>query len=104
MAVTVAFCTMRSPGAGQAAQIQRVRAMEVIEIGASTTTVARDGEVIFAGNDESTVSRIAVGSTPDADATAQTAATSAGFPVGIGAVSMGINAKAGDKVNAEAAD
>jgi hypothetical protein len=105
MAVTVSFVTSAAgqsngPGIG----IWRVRAMEVIAVGATTTTTALDGEFIVIGNAESDMIRAAKGSTPDADATAETSATSAGFPIGAGQVSDPVIATVGDKINVELAD
>ena len=106
MAVTVSFVTSAAgqsngPGIG----IWRVRAMEVIAVGATTTTTALDGEFIVIGNAETDMIRAAKGTTPDADATAENGAvTSAGFPIGSGQVSDPVIASLGDKINVELAD
>ena len=53
---------------------------------ATTTDTAQDGEIAMVGNSGTSMIAVAIGSTPDATATASTSATSAGMPVPPGAV------------------
>ena len=105
MAVTVSFVRpgnlVSYPGIG----IGQVRKMEVLSVSGTTTTTAEDGEFIVIGNDESSMIRAAIGTTPDADATSENGAvTTAGYPIGTGQVSDPFVAFAGAKVNVELAD
>jgi len=103
MTVTVSFVTPAINGSGPGVGIGRVRVKEVVTIPGTTTATALAGEFVLVGNGEATMSAVAFGSTPDAAATAETAATSAGYPVGAGQVSDPFIVKLGDKVNIKAA-
>lgn len=103
MTVTVSFVTPALNGVGPGIGIGRVRVKEVVTVPGTTTAVALAGEFVIVGNGETTMSAVAVGTTPDAAATAETAATTAGYPVGAGQVSDPFILKAGDKVNIKAA-
>jgi hypothetical protein len=56
---------------------------------------------VIIGNAETSMILVAFGTTPDAAATAETAATSAGVPLGAGAV-MALMVKENDKISAKA--
>lgn len=103
MTVSVSFIVGKLYETG-AVCVERVRAMETVAVAGTTTGTARAGELIIVGNAESSMIRVAYGTTPDADATAETGATSAGFPVGAGDISAPFIANAGDKVNVELND
>ncbi len=102
MSVTVSFLTA-GPGAGGVVGISKVRVKEVVTVPGTTTATALAGEVIVVGNGESSMVAVAIGSTPDAAATAETSATTAGYPVGAGQVSDPFLPVAGAKVNIKAA-
>lgn len=102
MTVTVSFVSA-GPGANGIVGISRVRVKEVVTIPGSTTATAQAGETIVVGNGESSMVAVAIGTTPDAAATAETSATTAGYPVGAGQVSDPFLPVAGAKVNIKAA-
>lgn len=105
MAVTVSFCKAGTPPGTTGLGVAVTRAMEVIAVSGTTTTTAEDGEFIIIGNAETSMIRAAIGTTPDADATAQDGTvTSAGFPIGSNSLSVPFCAVAGAKVNVELAD
>jgi hypothetical protein len=99
MAVQVIFFKPRGSGFGQAPVVGEIRAREAVTIPNTTTATVRDGELVMVLNEETAAVLVAYGSTPDAAATAATAATSAGFPVAAGQVSAPIMATAGSKIS-----
>ena len=102
MTVTVSFLNA-GPGAGGVSGISRVRVKEVVTVPGTTTATAQAGEIIVVGNGEASMVAVAIGTTPDAAAVAETAATTAGYPVGAGQVSDPFMPAAGAKVNIKAA-
>lgn len=104
MAVEVVFLRGGNISGRAVDAIMSVRKREPLALDATTTITAEDGELIMIGNRETDMVRIAVGTTPDADATTASASTSAGFPVPAGQLSPPIVATAGMKVNVKAAD
>lgn len=103
MSVTVSFVTLGTNGFTDAVGIVGVRVKEVITVPGTTVAVAKEGEFVVVGNGEASMVAVAFGSTPDAAATAQAAATSAGYPIGAGQVSDPFVLAAGNKVNIKAA-
>lgn len=103
MTCTVAFCTPRANGVGVGNGVARVRAKEVVTVPGTTTTTAEAGEFVIIGNGDSVMVAMAFGTTPDAAATAETSATSAGFPVAAGSTSVPFIMAAGAKINLKTA-
>ena len=99
MTVVVSF--VRPRGAGVIG-MGGVRVREDITIPGSTTATRQEGEIVIIGNAETSMVAVAWGTTPDAAATASTAATTAGVCVGAGAVSYPIDPAVGDKINVKA--
>lgn len=99
MTVVVSF--VKPQGAGVIG-MGKVRVRENITIPGTTTATAQEGEIVIVGNAETTMVAVAWGTTPDAAALAETAATSAGVCVGAGAVSYPVQPKIGDKINVKA--
>lgn len=103
MSVVVSFVKTRNIGPSDAAPgIGRVRATEVLALDGTTTETVQASEIILIGNGEASMILAAFGLDPDADATEETADTSAGFPVAAGTVTGGIPAPEGSKVNVKA--
>lgn len=100
MTVVVSF--VKPQGAGVVG-MGRVRIRENISVPGTTTNAAEDGEIIIIGNAETSPVNAAWGTTPDAAATAASAATTAGVPIFAGAVSFPITPKIGEKINIKAA-
>ena len=104
MTATVSFVTPNISGKAPGIGISRIRAKEVVSVPGTTTTVALDGEFAVVGNGEASMVAVAFGTAPDAAATAENGVvTSAGYPVGAGAVSDPLILPAGAKVNIKAA-
>jgi hypothetical protein len=99
MTVVVSFIR---PGGAGVVGVDKVRVRENVTIPGSTTARAEDGEIVVIGNAETSMVAAAWGTTPDAAATAETSATTAGFCIGAGAVSYPIRPRVGDKVNVKA--
>lgn len=98
MTVVVSFITPRG-AADESNGIGAVRVRENITIPGTTTETAKAGEMIVIGNAETSMVAAAFGTTPDAAATVQTTATTAGFPIGAGMTSYPIVPPLGAKVN-----
>lgn len=96
MTVVVSF--IKPQGAGVIG-MGDVRVRENLAVTGTTTAQAQDGEIIIIGNNETSMVAVAWGTTPDGAALAKTAATTAGVPIGAGAVSYPITPKPGDKIN-----
>lgn len=88
--------TVHAPGVGQ------VRVREAVTVPGTTTAVAQEGEVVMVFNADATNSLVALGTTPDAAATEQTAGTTAGYPAAPGLFSGPFVPNEGDKVNVKA--
>lgn len=101
MSVIVSFATPKGIGSVHAPGIGAVRTMEVVAADAASTAAAEEGEVAVITNGEATPMLVAFGTTPDGDAAASTAATSAGVGVAAGAVLI-LPVKEGDKVGVAA--
>lgn len=101
MTVVVSFVTPRSVGSIQVQAIGEARVRENITVPGSTTATLQAGEIVIVGNGESGMVAAAMGTTPDAAATASTSATSAGVPVGPGAV-IALAPEIGEKINIKA--
>lgn len=102
MSAVVSFLKPHSGGAGvQAAW--KIRKMEILTVGDTpSTATAEDGEIAVVLNTESNAILVAYGSTPNAQATSETAATSAGIGVPTGLMSPALGPLAqGDKISAK---
>lgn len=80
MTVRISFVRAEHIG-GSELLIGAARAMEAVAVPGTTTTVARADEVAYVVNDGTDSVLVAVGTTPDAAATAETTATSAGMAI-----------------------
>jgi hypothetical protein len=98
MSVTISFMRAATAGAGAAA-VSTVRKKEVVTIGNSTTITALPGEVGWVYNGETSGILVAWGSSPDAQATTATSATTAGFAVPAGMCGPIMILASGDTVN-----
>src|SRR5258706_16461956 len=96
----VSFTPMRGVGSAYAPGPGSARVREnFATLPAVTTNAAVDGEIaLVANNSTATAIACAIGSTPDATATAATAATSAGFPIAPGEV-LKISMRTGEKIS-----
>lgn len=99
MSAVVCFLRPASGGAGATAA-WKIRKKEVISVASTSTITATEGEFAIVLNTEATAILVAYGSTPDAQATTETSATSAGLgvPSGLESALLGPLAQ-GDKVN-----
>lgn len=99
MAATVCFLTAVSAGGGGSAA-GAIRKKEVLSVASTSTITANAGEYAIVLNTEATAILVAYGSTPDAQATTSTSATTAGIgvPAGLDSALLGPLAQ-GDKVN-----
>lgn len=105
MSATVTFLRVGQVNSGGFGAIVGVRAFEIIALTETTTTTAVAGEVVTVMNNETSSIRVAFGTTPDADATAEDGqVTSAGFSVPAGQISDPISAFPGMKITIEADD
>lgn len=82
MAVYVNFVIPAA--SGPISQIARVVAREAITIPGSTTRKVREGELVIVHNAEAAAVAVAWGSSPDASATEETSATTAGLSIPAG--------------------
>lgn len=101
MTVVVSFVRPYAVGSVNAPGVGEVRIRENITIPGTTTATLQDGEFAIVMNGEADPVAAALGTTPDAAATASTAATQAGVGIGAGA-SLTFGGKPGDKVNVKA--
>lgn len=79
MAVFVTFVV--TAASGPIGQVARVVARESITIPGTTTRKVQSGETVIVHNAAAAAVAVAWGSSPDAAATAETSATTAGIPV-----------------------
>ena len=102
MSAVVCFVTAMSGGAGASAA-GRIRKKEVLSVPSTSTITANAGEFAIVLNTETTGILVAFGSTPDAVATTETSATSAGLgiPSGLDSALLGPLAQ-GDKISVKA--
>jgi hypothetical protein len=98
MAAVVSFMNAGNIGAGGAG-VSRVRKMEVLTVPSTSTITAELGEVAVILNTETSGILVAFGSTPDAQATTSTSATSAGQGIPSGLTSPALVLASGDKIN-----
>ncbi len=101
MTVVVSFIVSGAIAQGTSG-IGRIRAQERLAIGATTVTETQVGETVLIGNGEAGMIAAAWGTVPDAAATAESAVTSAGYPIGAGMVGIPIVPGAGKKINVKA--
>jgi len=101
MSAVVCFVRPGSAGGGGTAA-WKIRKKEVISVPATSTITAEAGEFAIVLNTETTAILVASGSTPDAQATTETAATTAGIgvPAGLDSPLLGPLVR-GDKVSAK---
>jgi len=83
MSAVVCFVKAVSAGAGAAAA-GRIRKKEVLTVPSSSTITAEAGEFALVLNTETSGILVAFGATPDAQATSETSATSAGLGIPAG--------------------
>lgn len=102
MTVQVIFFTPRGIASAHAPGVGDIRAREAVTIPGTTTAVAQAGESVVVFNGETSGVLVAHGPTPDATATAATMATSAGFPVAAGQISVPIQPATGSKISVKA--
>jgi hypothetical protein len=101
MSAVVCFLRPASAGGGGTAA-WKVRKKEVISVPSTSSITADAGEFAIVLNTETTAILVAYGSTPDAQATTETSATSAGLGVPSGLESALLGPLAlGDKVSAK---
>lgn len=101
MSAVVCFVTPRTAGGGGTAA-WRIRKKEVLTVPSTSTITADAGEYAIVLNTETSAILIAYGSTPDAQATAESSVTSAGLGVPSGLESALLGPLAlGDKVSAK---
>lgn len=98
MSAVVCFVRAVSGGAG-AATVGKIRKKEVLTVPSTSTITAEAGEVALILNTETTGILVAFGSTPDAQATTQTTATSAGMGVAAGLEGSPMALASGDKID-----
>lgn len=102
MTVVVSFCRARGMRGNSANPvIGGVRVREDLELDDVSTATVQDGDVVLIGNAETDMIAVAFGTTPDADATAETADTSAGCPVPAGQT-LALIPPAGSKISVKA--
>jgi len=101
MPVKVSF--MRPAYVGDKANLAlgSCRICETLTVPASTTASAQEGEFVLISSTEAATVVCAHGTTPDAAATAETAATSAGYAIPPSLI-FAIQPKVGDKINVKA--
>ena len=102
MSAVVCFVTPGTAGGGGTAA-WRIRKKEVLTVPSTSTITAQAGEFAIVLNTETSGILVAYGSTPDAVATTETSATSAGLgvPAGLDSALLGPLAE-GDKISAKA--
>lgn len=101
MSVVVSFITPRGLGSVSAPGIGECRVRETITVPGTTTATVADGEMVLISSNEADIVLAAHGTTPDGQAAASTAATSAGYPIPAGVI-VPVMAKVGDKINIKA--
>lgn len=101
MTVTVSFVTTESRNHTDTAGVAGCRVAEDLALNGTTTATALFSEVIIVANGETSMIRVAVGTTPNAAASSSTAATSAGVPIPAGLYQIFVP-KPGDKINVKA--
>ncbi len=101
MPVKVSFMTPAYVGDKANLAIGACRICETLTVPATTTASAREGEFILVSSTETATVVCAHGTTPDAAATAQTVATTAGYPIPPNDLTP-IQANVGDKINVKA--
>lgn len=101
MAAVVSFMSAKSGGAGVSA-VWTVRKMEVLSVPSTSTITADAGEIAVVLNTEATGILVASGSTPDAQATTSTSATTAGHGIPAGLSSPAILMNQGGKISVKA--
>lgn len=101
MSVIISFVTPKGIGSIHAPGIGTVRVREDESLDGTTTATVAEGEVVIVANNETSMIAVAFGTTPDADATAATAATSAGVAIPAGQ-SLALVPAEGDKINVKA--
>ena len=101
MAAVVSFMRAKSGGADVSA-VGRVRKMEVLTVPSTSTITAESDEVAIVLNTETSAILVAFGSTPDAQATTETSATSAGQAIPVGLTSPALLMTQGDKISVKA--
>lgn len=101
MTVLVSFVKPSGINRSDAPGIGTCRISEQVTVPGSTTASAEDGEIVLLGSGETNVVRGAHGTTPDAAAATATDATSAGYPVTPGQVTV-VVPNTGDKISVKA--
>lgn len=101
MTVVVSFIVSATIAQG-AAGIGRVRKQERLTVPGTTVATAQVGETVLIGNGEAGMVAVAWGTAPDAAATDESGATSAGYPIAAGAVGVPIVPGANAKINVKA--
>ena len=101
MAAVVSFMRAKSGGADVSA-VWTVRKMEVLTVPSTSTITAESDEVAVILNTEATGILVASGSTPDAQATTATSATTAGHGIPAGLTSPAILMTQGGKISVKA--
>jgi hypothetical protein len=101
MSVVVSFVTPRGIGSVDAPAIGGCRVRETITVPGTTMAAVADGEMVLISSGESAIVLAAHGTVPDAAAAAQTAATSAGYPIPTSGF-IPVMAKVGDRINIKA--
>lgn len=102
MTVQVVFFTPRGVNLSGQPGVGDVRLRETVTIPNTTTATVQLGEAVVVLNGETAPVFAAHGTTPNALATAQTALTTAGFPISTGQVSPPIMAAVGAKIHVAA--
>lgn len=97
MAVYVTFFKPAGLGSAHAPSLGKMRKLESVSVGSTSTASAADGEAAYVMNNESTAVYVAAGSTPVANTATATDATSAGFVLAAGAF-MALSVNTGDKI------
>lgn len=101
MAVIVTFTRPGGLGSISSVGMGRARAMESVSVPGTTTIATQEGEMAIVVSTETDVILGAIGSTPDAQATAATDVTSAGFAISPG-VPYPVALQTGEKLNFKA--
>jgi DhnA family fructose-bisphosphate aldolase class Ia len=101
MVAIVSFMRAKSGGADVGA-VGSVRKMEILTVPNTSTITAESDEVAIVLNTEAAAILVAFGSTPDAQATTETSATSAGQAIPIGLTTPALLLRQGDKISVKA--
>ena len=102
MAVLVSFMQAAGIGSLHAPAIGRVRATETVSVPGSTSNTAQSGEFVIVTNTGDAFVLAGHGTVPDAAATVETGATSAGVPIPPQSSSTVLILATGSKVNVKA--